>query len=519
MYKLQKHSLATAMVTVMLLITLSVALSFHNRSVMEQTEPIQIESQTAIELSNNLYEHLLAAADRSIRAYALTKANAYKGHLNGSLNGLAHRFDTLRSHLAHQAARDPALADSLARLAPGLAETEDSLQAYHAYLGYLAQLVDQDSMPRFLKLLAQDRGVGVWTTWDKHHSQLKQLEGQMGGLARARYERAINLTTWLQVVLFGLGAPILGWALLKMKRDERRRQALLAHVDDSNRQYLFAEQQSESLGQSDEVILNRSIAHLKQAASFVKEIANGNFAVQWEELDQTCNTHTLAGELVRMRDQMQQLRLAEERRNWANAGLAHLGELLRQDDDMGRLADRTLAWLVKYLRVEMGILFGLRHNHHENPVLVVLSGYAFERKKFWQKEIQRGEGLTGQAWAEGQSIYLKQMPANTQMIGSGLGQAQATNMFIVPLKTDQGVNGVIELSSFRPLAAHEMEFVEKAASSISLALTSLANNLRTQQLLRETSLMAEQLRAQEEEMRQNMEELIATQEHRKQLTG
>nr|MCU0450250.1 GAF domain-containing protein [Bernardetiaceae bacterium] len=311
-----------------------------------------------------------------------------------------------------------------------------------------------------------------------------------------------------------------GWVLHRMKRDEHRRQALLAHVADSNRQYLFADHQPAHLGQSDEAVLNRSITHLKQAAGFVKEIANDNFSVQWEGLDQAnqaSNAQTLVGELVRMRDQMQQLRLAEERRNWANEGQAQLGELLRQDGEMGKLADRALAWLVKYLKVEMGILFGLRHDRNENPVLAVLSGYAYDRKKFWQKEIQPGEGLAGQVWVEGQSIYLKQMPLGTQMIGSGLGQAQAANVFVAPLKTDQGVQGVIELATFRQLAAHEMDFIEKAATSIGQALTSLANNLRTQQLLRETTQMAEQLRAQEEEMRQNMEELMATQENYKRL--
>src|SRR5690606_18370153 len=94
-------------------------------------------------------------------------------------------------------------------------------------------------------------------------------------------------------------------------------------------------------------------------------------------------------------------------------------------------------------------------------------------------------------------------------ITSGLGGARPRNLFIAPLKFKDDVYGVIEIASFRKFEPHEMEFVEKTAESIASAISSVQTTERTNKLLEESQLVTEQLRAQEEEMRQNLEELAA----------
>jgi transcriptional regulator with GAF, ATPase, and Fis domain len=133
-------------------------------------------------------------------------------------------------------------------------------------------------------------------------------------------------------------------------------------------------------------------------------------------------------------------------------------------------------------------------------------------KKFQNHKIYRGEGLAGQAWQEGDIVYLTEVPQNYIKITSGLGDANPTSVLIVPLKVNDQIFGVVEIASFSLFQDFEMEFVQKIAESIASTISSVKINARTQHLLEESQEMTEQMRAQEEEMRQNMEELQATQE-------
>ena len=145
--------------------------------------------------------------------------------------------------------------------------------------------------------------------------------------------------------------------------------------------------------------------------------------------------------------------------------------------------------------------------------------YAWDKKKYLNHKIHRGEGLAGQAWQEGDTVYLTEVPQNYVRIVSGLGDANPTAVLIVPLKVNDQIFGVVEIASFGEFQDFEIEFVQKIAESIASTISSVKVNARTQRLLEESQEMTEQMRAQEEEMRQNMEELQATQEEMQRSQG
>jgi PAS domain S-box-containing protein len=209
-------------------------------------------------------------------------------------------------------------------------------------------------------------------------------------------------------------------------------------------------------------------------------------------------------------------RVADEdkKRNWATEGLARFGELLRKNNDnVERLSEDIITNLVKYLKANQGALFIIDDiDSTEEAFMTMTACYAWDKKKYLNQQIFKGEGLAGQVWQEGDTVYLTDVPDSYITITSGLGDANPKSILIVPLKINDDIYGVVEVASFNEFAQHEIEFVEKIAESIASTISAVKINARTTKLLEESTMMTEQLRAQEEEMRQNMEELQATQE-------
>jgi hypothetical protein len=214
-----------------------------------------------------------------------------------------------------------------------------------------------------------------------------------------------------------------------------------------------------------------------------------------------------------MRDKLLKIKIEEERRQWVTEGLAEFGSRLRKNSDtIIGLCDDILVFLCKYVDANQAAIFIKDRNSEGKEFLKMVSCYAWNRKKHIADIILPGDGLVGQAWQEGQMIYMTDVPDGFVKITSGLGELNPNNIVLLPLLHNDEVLGVLEMALFKKLDPHELEMLKGISVSIAATLSSVNVNERTKRLLEQTQLQAEQMRSQEEEMRQNMEELSATQE-------
>jgi nitrate/nitrite-specific signal transduction histidine kinase len=255
--------------------------------------------------------------------------------------------------------------------------------------------------------------------------------------------------------------------------------------------------------------INKLSEGLKQKADFAKSIGTGRLVAEYKPLSEK---DTLGYSLIEMRDSLKEVAQEDAKRQWATEGLAKFSETLRTHNSLQQLGNTVVADLVKYLNANQGGLFLVNDDNQDGLRLELLACYAYNRKKYLEKSIRPGEGLVGQAYLEGEQIYLTDIPRNYISITSGLGEANPTALLIMPLKVNEKIEGVLEIASFQIMAPHEINFVEKLSENIASALASVKTNARTTQLLEESQLQSEAMRAQEEEMRQSLEELHATQE-------
>ncbi len=249
---------------------------------------------------------------------------------------------------------------------------------------------------------------------------------------------------------------------------------------------------------------------------FTKNLIEEDFSQDFE----SDKNDSLGKSLLNLRDKLKdnkekdlKRRKEDEQRNWIAEGLARFGDILRNEiDDIESLSFNVIKELTKYINATQGGFYILRNDNGQKKYFDMTAFFAYDRKKFADKQIAWGDGLIGTSAAEKKSIYITDVPGDYVNVTSGLGFTNPKSILIVPLIKDEELFGAIEFASLNKIEPHQVDFVEKIAENIASTLSMAEINIKTTRLLEETKAQTEALASQEEEMRQNMEELQATQE-------
>ncbi len=264
--------------------------------------------------------------------------------------------------------------------------------------------------------------------------------------------------------------------------------------------------------------VNSLLKGLVHTFEFAQEIEKGNLNTKYTPLsdkDQLGNALIEMQQSLLKADEEDKKRKIEDKKNqWANEGIAKFSEILRSDSsDIEKMSYKIISNIIDYLNINQGAIFIINDNDSKDDITFsCTAAIAYGRQKHIEKEIGLGEGLIGRCAFEKKTIYMTQVPDNYIQITSGLGNANPNTLLIVPLILNDEIFGIIELASFNEIEKYQINFVEKLAESIASSISSVKINQRTSLLLQQSKSQAEELAAQEEEMRQNLEELQATQE-------
>lgn len=254
----------------------------------------------------------------------------------------------------------------------------------------------------------------------------------------------------------------------------------------------------------------------RKIQDFTKKLIQEDFSHDFE----VSEDDSLGKSLLNLRDKLKsnketevKRRKEDEQRNWTAEGLAKFGDILRNEiDNLELLSFNVIKELTRYIDATQGGFYILKDGEGKDKYFDLTAFFAYDRKKFADKQVKWGDGLIGTSALEKKSIYITDIPNDYVSVTSGLGYTNPKSLLIVPLIKEEELFGVIEFASLNVIESHQLDFVEKVAENIASTL-SLANiNIKTTKLLEETKAQTEALASQEEEMRQNMEELQSTQE-------
>jgi PAS domain S-box-containing protein len=254
-------------------------------------------------------------------------------------------------------------------------------------------------------------------------------------------------------------------------------------------------------------LIKRKEEEIKNNAEFAKNIGEGNYESDFSVFDEQ---DTLGRSLLLMRDNLLANYKKESAQSWIAEGKDMISSILRMHNNIEDLSYDVITNLINYIRVTQGAFYIY---DEEEQKLKNLATYAYNRRKYVDQQFQIGEGLIGQCAYEMDFIYRTEIPDDYVTITSGiLGDNKPTSILIIPLITNEKLQGIIEFAAVNELNELTIRFLREIGEIIARTVFNLKVNLRTEKLLREAQEMTRELQENEEQLRQNAEEMRATQE-------
>ncbi|UQA63399.1 response regulator [Polyangium aurulentum] len=195
-------------------------------------------------------------------------------------------------------------------------------------------------------------------------------------------------------------------------------------------------------------------------------------------------------------------RLEVAKQEWLQVGLTKLGEQLRGEHSPGELGERTLRFFAEYMGAHVGAVYA-----GEGDTFQRLATWALPAEGDRTTSLRRGEGLAGQAAAEGKLVIVADVPEGHVKLSSTTGESRPRHLALAPVTTEGRVNGVIELGFTQRLGGTDREMFERLAEPIGTALRSALYRKRLEHLLEETKRQAEELQLQQAELEQTNAQL------------
>ncbi|MFL5234123.1 MAG: ATP-binding protein, partial [Microvirga sp.] len=244
----------------------------------------------------------------------------------------------------------------------------------------------------------------------------------------------------------------------------------------------------------------------------VRAIADVATAVTKGDLTRSITVEA-SGEVASLKDNINEMirnlrdtTLKNAEQDWLKTNLARFTRMLQGERDLVTVSNLILSEIAPLVNAQRGVFYVVDNDEGE-PVLDLVASYAFTERKNISNRFRMRQGLVGQCAFEKKRILLTHVPGDYISIGSALGEAPPLNIIVLPVLFEQEVKAVIELASFSRFSETHQAFLDQLTESIGIVLNTIAANMRTEGLLKQSQLLTGELQSQQEELKKTNERL------------
>ncbi|MFC4764089.1 response regulator [Dyella koreensis] len=215
------------------------------------------------------------------------------------------------------------------------------------------------------------------------------------------------------------------------------------------------------------------------------------------------------GEMARALQVFKQMAIETSAQTWVKTHVSQIAGELQTVSNQREFAERLTSTLVPLLQGGVGVFYA---SDDGDASLQLQGSYGYQQRRHLSTRYALGEGLVGQCAVERKPITLQDVPDDYVRIHSGTGEAVPRAITVLPLLLRDKLLGVLELASFHHLTEPQQHLLNELLPIAALSLENLGRALRTQDLLKHTSEQADELRASEETLRRQQQDLQVTNE-------
>jgi signal transduction histidine kinase/DNA-binding response OmpR family regulator/HAMP domain-containing protein len=239
----------------------------------------------------------------------------------------------------------------------------------------------------------------------------------------------------------------------------------------------------------------------------VRAIAEVSTAVTKGDLTRSITVEA-SGEVASLKDNINEMirNLKDQtqkntEQDWLKTNLARFTRMLQGERDLATVSNLVLTELAPLVNAQHGVFYVADRNEEDEPVLRLAASYAFNSRKHLASEFRLREGLVGQCAYEKQRILLTNVPSDYVKVSSGLGEAVPQNIVVLPALFEGEVRAVIELATLGEFNDVQQAFLDQLMESIGIVLNTIAANMRTEGLLKQSQTLTSELQQQQAELK------------------
>ncbi|MCC6747862.1 MAG: HAMP domain-containing protein [Deltaproteobacteria bacterium] len=253
----------------------------------------------------------------------------------------------------------------------------------------------------------------------------------------------------------------------------------------------------------------------------VRAIAEVSTAVTQGDLTRSIMVHA-SGEVAALKDNINQmirnLQVTTHRnteQDWLKTNLARLTRMMQGQRDMLTVAKSLLSEVATLVTAQQGAFYLQETDTATAPHMGdgvtyrLLAGYAYRDRKGLSNRFKLGEGLVGQCALEKERILVSDVPSDYVQVSSGLGEATPRSVVVLPVVFEGQVKAVVELGSFNRFSDAHLTFLEQLAESVGIVLNTIEATMRTEELLKSSQALTEELQSGQEELTETNKRLEA----------
>jgi HAMP domain-containing protein/signal transduction histidine kinase/CheY-like chemotaxis protein len=186
--------------------------------------------------------------------------------------------------------------------------------------------------------------------------------------------------------------------------------------------------------------------------------------------------------------------------DWLKTNVARFTSMVQGQRDLLTVCKLVLSELAPLVNAQQGIFYINDAPMGEEPVMKLFASYAYRERKNVANMFKAGEGLVGQCALEKDRFVLTNVPNDYIKISSGLGEATPLSIVVLPVLFEGQVKAVIELASFHQFNDVHLAFLDQLTESMGIVLNTIAATMRTEELLKQSQALAEELQSQQSEL-------------------